>query len=112
MVPGVCRYSNPHSSARKKGAAPQVNNHKRRSGSDKLSPDRRFFHATENRRQTINIQNAKKEGIFSMENIYFRELALNLRQDGFTVKSETEDGLLPVELDGHRLAAPSREVTV
>ena len=47
-----------------------------------------------------------------MENIYFKELALNLQREGFTVKPETEDGLLPVELDGHRLAAPSREVTV
>ena len=38
-----------------------------------------------------------------MENIYFRELALNLRQEGFTVKPETEDGLLPVELASQRL---------
>ena len=38
-----------------------------------------------------------------MENIYFRELALNLRREGFTVKPETKDGLLPVELDGQRL---------
>lgn len=34
---------------------------------------------------------------------YFRELAINLQHEGFTVKPETEDGLLPVELDGQRL---------
>ena len=34
---------------------------------------------------------------------YFQELTLNLQHDGFTVKPETEDGLLPVELDGQRL---------
>ena len=37
------------------------------------------------------------------KNRYFQELALNLQHDGFTVKPETEDGLLPVELDGQRL---------
>lgn len=30
---------------------------------------------------------------------YFRELTLNLRHEGFTVRPETENGLLPVELD-------------
>ena len=35
-------------------------------------------------------------------NSYFKELAINLRHEGFTVGQET-DGLLPVELDGQRL---------
>ena len=34
---------------------------------------------------------------------YFRELTLNLQHAGFVVKPETDDGLLPVELDGQRL---------
>ena len=34
---------------------------------------------------------------------YFQELARNLQYEGFAVKPETEDGLLPVELDGRRL---------
>ena len=34
---------------------------------------------------------------------YFRELILNLQHEGFTVKPETEEGLLPVELDGQHL---------
>ena len=34
---------------------------------------------------------------------YFQELALNLQHEGFVVKPETEEGLLPVELDGQRL---------
>ncbi len=34
---------------------------------------------------------------------YFQELTLNLQHKGFTVKEESEDGLLPVELDGRRL---------
>lgn len=34
---------------------------------------------------------------------YFKELELNLRQAGYSVKPETEDGLLPVVLDGQRL---------
>lgn len=34
---------------------------------------------------------------------YFQELSRNLRHEGLTVKPETEEGLLPVELDGHRL---------
>ncbi len=33
---------------------------------------------------------------------YFKELALNLQHEGFTVGSE-EDGLLPVEPEGQRL---------
>ena len=33
----------------------------------------------------------------------FRELILNLQHEGFVVKPETEEGLLPVELDGQRL---------
>jgi len=33
---------------------------------------------------------------------YFKELALNLQREGFTV-GQPEDGLLPVELDGQRL---------
>ncbi len=33
---------------------------------------------------------------------YFKELTLNLRQEGFTISPE-EDGLLPVELEGQRL---------
>lgn len=33
----------------------------------------------------------------------FQELADNLRYEGFTVKPETADGLLPVELDGRLL---------
>ena len=37
------------------------------------------------------------------KNRYFQELTLNLQHEGFAVKSETEDGLLPVELDGRRL---------
>lgn len=36
-------------------------------------------------------------------NNYFRELTLNLQREGFVVKPETEEGLLPVELDGQRL---------
>ena len=32
------------------------------------------------------------------KNRYFQELTLNLQHEGFAVKSETEDGLLPVEL--------------
>ena len=38
-----------------------------------------------------------------VKNRYFQELTLNLQHEGFTVKSETEAGLLPVELDGQRL---------
>ena len=34
---------------------------------------------------------------------YFQELTLNLQHEGFVVKPETEEGLLPVELDGQRL---------
>lgn len=34
---------------------------------------------------------------------YFQELAFNLRYEGFTVKPETKDGLLPMELDGRPL---------
>lgn len=34
---------------------------------------------------------------------YFQELTLNLRHEGLTVRAETEEGLLPVELDGQRL---------
>ena len=34
---------------------------------------------------------------------YFQELTLNLRYEGFAVKPETVDGLLPVELDGRPL---------
>ena len=34
---------------------------------------------------------------------YFQELTLNLQRKGFAVKPETEEGLLPVELDGQRL---------
>ena len=34
---------------------------------------------------------------------YFQELTLNLRHEGFTVKPETAEGLLPVELDGRPL---------
>ena len=34
---------------------------------------------------------------------YFRELTINLQHEGFVVNPETEDGLLPVELDGQRL---------
>lgn len=34
---------------------------------------------------------------------YFQELTLNLQHEGFAVKPETEEGLLPVELDGQRL---------
>ena len=37
------------------------------------------------------------------KNRYFQELTLNLRHEGFVVKPETEEGLLPVELDGQRL---------
>ncbi len=33
---------------------------------------------------------------------YFKELALNLRQEGFTA-GQPEDGLLPVEVEGRRL---------
>lgn len=33
----------------------------------------------------------------------FQELTRNLQYEGFTVKPETDDGLLPVELDGQRL---------
>ena len=36
-------------------------------------------------------------------NRYFQELSRNLRYEGLTVKPETEEGLLPVELDGQRL---------
>ena len=37
------------------------------------------------------------------KNRYFQELTLNLQHEGFAVKPETEEGLLPVELDGQRL---------
>ena len=37
------------------------------------------------------------------KNRYFQELTLNLQHEGFAVKPETEEGLLPVELDGRRL---------
>lgn len=37
------------------------------------------------------------------KNRYFQELSRNLRHEGLTVKPETEEGLLPVELDGQRL---------
>ncbi len=37
------------------------------------------------------------------KNRYFQELTFNLQREGFTVKPETEEGLLPVELDGQRL---------
>ena len=37
------------------------------------------------------------------KNRYFQELTLNLRHEGFVVKPETEEGHLPVELDGQRL---------
>ncbi len=33
---------------------------------------------------------------------YFRELTLNLQHAGFVVKPETDEGLLPVELDGQQ----------
>ncbi len=33
---------------------------------------------------------------------YFRELTLNLQHVGFVVKPETDEGLLPVELDGQQ----------
>ena len=33
---------------------------------------------------------------------YFRELTLNLQHEGFVVNPETEEGLLPVELDGQQ----------
>ena len=34
---------------------------------------------------------------------YFQELTLNLQHEGFVVNPETEEGLMPVELDGQRL---------
>ena len=37
------------------------------------------------------------------KNKYFQELSRNLRHEGLIVKTETEEGLLPVELDGQRL---------
>ena len=37
------------------------------------------------------------------KNRYFQELTLNLQHEGLVVKPETEEGLLPVELDGQRL---------
>ena len=37
------------------------------------------------------------------KNRYFQELTLNLQREGFAVKPETEEGLLPVELDGQHL---------
>ena len=37
------------------------------------------------------------------QNRYFQELTLNLQHEGFTVKPKTEEGLLPVELDGRHL---------
>lgn len=37
------------------------------------------------------------------KNRYFQELSRNLRHEGLTVKPETEEGLLPVELDGQHL---------
>jgi len=39
---------------------------------------------------------------------YFKELALNLQHEGFTVGPE-EDGLLPVELDGQRLCRATED---
>ena len=45
-------------------------------------------------------------------NRYFQELALNLQHEGFTVELETEEGFLPVDLDGQRLccAAETGEI--
>ena len=37
------------------------------------------------------------------KNRYFQELTLNLQHEGFVVNPETEEGLLPVELDVQRL---------
>ena len=37
------------------------------------------------------------------KNRHFQELSRNLRYEGLAVKPETEEGLLPVELDGQRL---------
>ncbi len=37
------------------------------------------------------------------KNRYFQELTLKLQHEGFAVKPETEEGLLPIELDGQRL---------
>ena len=37
------------------------------------------------------------------QNRYFQELTLNLQHNGFTVEQETEEGCLPVELDGQHL---------
>ena len=37
------------------------------------------------------------------KNRYFQELTLNLRHDGFAAEAETEEGHLPVFLDGQRL---------
>lgn len=37
------------------------------------------------------------------KNRYFQELSRNLRYEGLTVKPETEEGFLPVGLDGQRL---------
>ena len=37
------------------------------------------------------------------KNRYFQELNLNLQHEGFAVKPETEEGLLPVEVDDQRL---------
>ena len=73
----------------------------RRSGGNEQPTDRRFFIAGKectaaNERIVIAMNaEAKKR--------YFQELILNLRHEGFTVKPETEDGLLPVELNGRRL---------
>ncbi len=39
---------------------------------------------------------------------YFKELAVNLRHEGFTVSPET-DGFLPVELDGQRLCLAAKD---
>ena len=39
------------------------------------------------------------------KNRFLRELTLNLQHKGFTVKEESEDGFLSVELDGRRLCS-------
>ena len=39
---------------------------------------------------------------------YYQELSLNLQREGLTVKAETEDGLLPVELDDQLLCCAMR----
>ena len=59
-------------------------------------------------RRSVSSRGIDRAAFFSLmnadeKNRYFQELTLNLQHEGLVVKPETEEGLLPVELDGQRL---------